>query len=267
MVTKDSPTLGEAAAQYLDKLSSKEKDSNQVDVYKFAKWCGWDSPFSKLAGPQVESYAEQLSPSDTDYLKKMGMVRAFLAYAKKVGWSTTNLGIHLKAKKGKNIPAPTRQVKQKEAVALTQQKYDELKAELETLEVKSQKLMKDIQTAAADKDFRENAPLHAAREERGHVEGRIKELKDTLKAATIIEEKKEPAVKSGVGDSIVLIDLSNNEECCYRIVDPREVNVSKGKISLASPLGKALLGKQDGMEIEIVAPVGKLRYKIVRIQR
>ena len=127
--------------------------------------------------------------------------------------------------------------------------------------------MRDIQVAAADKDFRENAPLHAAREERGHVEGRIKELEGTLKAATIIDENKEPTVKSVVGDSLVLTDLATGEECCYRIVDPREVNPSKGKISIASPLGKALLGKQDGQEIEIIAPVGKLRYRIIRIER
>jgi transcription elongation factor GreA len=267
MVTKESPTLGEAAALYLAKLSSKEKDSNQVDVYKFARWCGWDSPFSKLAGPAVESYADQLSVSDTGYVKRMGMVRAFLAYAKKVGWSQTNLGVHLKTKKGKTVQSPARLAKTKETVALTQQKYDELKEELVELKKKSQKLMRDIQVAAADKDFRENAPLHAAREERGHVEGRVKELEETLKAATIMEEKKEPSVKSEMGDCIVVTDLSTNEECRYRIVDPREVNVAKGKISLASPLGKALLGKQDGQEVEIVAPVGRLRYKIIRIER
>jgi transcription elongation factor GreA len=267
MVTKDSLTLGEAAAQYLEKLSSKEKDSNQVAVYKFARWCGWDRAFTKLAGHAIEGYAETLSVSDTDYTKKMGMVRAFLAYAKKAGWSQTNLGIHLKAKKGKTVRAPAHMVKAQETVALSQQKYDELKAELAELKNKSQKLMHDIQTAAADKDFRENAPLHAAREERGHVEGRIKELEETFKAATIMEERTEPAVRSEMGDCIVVTELSTGEECRYKIVDPREVNVGKGKISLASPLGKALLGKRDGQEVEIVAPVGKLRYKIIRIER
>jgi transcription elongation factor GreA len=259
--------LGEAAVQYLAKLSTKERDSNQPEVYKFARWCGWESPFSRLAGPAVAGYAEQLSVSDTDYTHKLELIRAFLAFAKKTGWSQTNLGIHLKAKKGKNSPvaAPARHAK--EQVTLTQQKHDELKVELDELKNKSQKLMRDIQTAAADKDFRENAPLHAAREERGHVEGRIKELEETLKAATIIEEKKSYTLKSVVGDSIVVIDLSCNEECCYMLVDPREVNPSRGKISIASPLGKALLGKQDGQEIEITAPAGKLRYRIIRIER
>jgi transcription elongation factor GreA len=260
-------SLGEAATQYLAKLSSKEKDSNRVEVYKFARWCGWENPFSRLAGPAVASYAEQLSVSDTDYAHRLELVRAFLAYARKAGWSQTNLGVHLKTKKGKTGPAAAHQRNAPEVVTLSRQKYDELKVELDELKKKSQKLMRDIQVAAADKDFRENAPLHAAREERGHVEGRIKELEEMFKAATILDEKKESAVKSGVGDAIVLTDLASGEECRYMIVDPREVDPSRGKISIASPLGKALLGKQDGQEIEIKAPAGRLRYRIIRIER
>lgn len=259
--------LGEAVAQYLSKLTSKERDSNQAEVYKFARWCGWESPFSRLAGPAVASYAEQLSVSDTDYARKLVLVRAFLAYAKKAGWSQTNLGVHLKTKKGKTGPVVATLRNALETVTLTQEKYDEFKVELDNLKKKSLKLMRDIQVAAADKDFRENAPLHAAREERGHVEGRIKELEETLKAATIIDEKKEPSLKSVVGDAIILTDLASGEELRYMIVDPREVDPSRGKISIASPLGKALFGKQDGQEVEITAPAGRLRYRIIRIER
>jgi transcription elongation factor GreA len=261
------PSLGEAAAQYLAKLSEGERDSKQPEIHKFARWCGTETSFSKLSGPTVAGYADQLSVSDTDYTRKLVMLRAFLAYGKKVGWSQTNLGIHVKTKKGKTGPATAPVRNMPEAVTLTQQKYDELTKELEQAKAKSLKLMKDIQTAAADKDFRENAPLHAAREERGHVEGQIKELEQTLKAATIIDESKAPTLKSVVGNSIVVCDITSGTEYCYRLVDPREVNPSKGKISVASPLGKALLGTQDGQEIEITAPIGKVRYRIVRIER
>ena len=262
------PSLGEAAAQYLARLTAKERDTRQAEIHKFTRWCGTAISFTRLSGPTVAGYAEQLSVSDTDYNRKLALLRAFLAYAKKAGWSQTNLGIHVKTKKGKNGPVTTTPARNMpEAVTLTQQKYDELTKELEQLKIKSLKLMKDIQVAAADKDFRENAPLHAAREERGHVEGQIKELEQTLKAATIIQENKEPAVKSVVGDTIVLCDLSSGEECCYRIVDPREVNAAKGKISMASPLGKALIGKASGQEVEINAPIGRLRYRIIRIER
>jgi transcription elongation factor GreA len=265
--TDHIPSLGEAAKLYLGKLSANDRDASQTEVYKFARWYGWESSFATLAGPAVASYSEQLNITDIDYEKKFTILRAFLAYAKKAGWSTTNLATHLKTKKGKAAPAIAGGRNVPETITLTQQRYDELKAELEKLKKRSRELVAEIQRAAADKDFRENAPLQYAREERGHVEGRIKELEQTLKTATIIQEKKEPALKSGVGDSIIVCDLATGEECRYIIVDPREVNPAKGKISLASPLGRALLGRSDGETIEITVPAGKLRYQVKRIER
>lgn len=264
---KRDPGLGEAATLFLARLPPKEREASQPELYKFARWFGWERLFSQLAPPHVEAYAEQLSVSDTDYAGKAVLVRSFLSYAKKVGWSRTSLATHLKTRKGKaGSPFGGRRV-QSEAAALSRQKYDELVVDLETLKKKSQELVVSMRLAAADKDFRENAPLAAAREERGHVEGRIKELEETIKAATIIDDMKKPAVKSGVGDRIILSDLATGEEYAYRIVDPREADPLKGKISTASPLGKALVGRSDGDTVEITAPAGKMRYQIKRIER
>jgi transcription elongation factor GreA len=265
--TEHVPSLGEATTLYLGKLSAKDRDTSQPEIYRFARWYGWESSFSTLAGPAVASYSDQLNVSDIDYEKKFTILRAFLAYAKKAGWSATNLATHMKTKKGKAAPSKSGGRNAPETVTLTQHRFDELKIELETLKKKSRELVGEIQRAAADKDFRENTPFHAAREERGHVEGRIKELEAALKAATIIQEKKKPAVKSGIGDSIIVCDLATGEECRYTIVDPREVNPTKGKISIASPLGKALLGRSDGEMVEITAPAGRLRYQVKRIER
>jgi transcription elongation factor GreA len=267
MAEGDNPTLGEAATAYLSTLSPQKREASQPEVFKFARWYGWESPFSRLAPPAVASYAEQLSVSDTDYVKKLEMVRAFLAYAKKAGWSRTNLATHLKTKKAKTGSQTQGGGKAREPVSLTREKYDELQAELAQLKKRSRELIGEIQRAAADKDFRENAPLAAAREERGHVEGRIKEMEETLKSAVILNEKREPTHKTSVGDTIVICDLASGEEMCYMIVDPREVDVARGKISLASPLGKALIGRRHGETVEITAPAGKMRYEIKRIER
>jgi transcription elongation factor GreA len=266
--TDNIPSLGEAAALYLGKLSAKDRDACQTEVYKFARWYGVESSFCKLAGPAVAGYAEQLSTSDTDYEKKFSILRAFFAYGKKSGWSPSNLATHLKAKKSKTAAATGGNRKASpETISLTQQSYDEFTKELGNLKKRSRELMGEIQRAAADKDFRENAPLHAAREERGHVEGRIKELERTLKTATILQEKKETTRKSIIGDSLIVCELATGEECRYMIVDPREVNAAKGKISFSSPLGKALLGHTDGEIVDIIAPAGRLQYKIKRIER
>lgn len=263
------PSLGEAVTLYLAKLTVKNREESQTEVFKFARWCGWEGSFSKLAGPAVEGYAETLHVSDIDYDKKFTILRGFLAHAKKAGWSETNLSIHLKSKKGKagKVAKNGGKNNQPEDIPLTQQRLDEMKEELEILIKRSSALMGEIQKAAADKDFRENAPLAAAREERGHVEGRIKELEHAIKYAKIIEENKSTTAKSTIGDCLLVCDLSTNEECRYTIVDPREVNVAKGKISMASPLGKALLNHRDGDTVEINVPAGKLRYQIKKIER
>jgi transcription elongation factor GreA len=269
MVNRSSqiPSLGEAAAKFLATLSAEKREVSQPEVYKFARWYGWERSYSQLAPPDVAGYAEQLSLSDTDYTKKLELVRAFLAYGKKAGWSQTNLATHLKTKKSKSGPKATGRQSQREVISLTRERYEEMETELANLKTRSRELISEIQLAAADKDFRENAPLAAAREERGHVEGRIKELEEALKSAEILEEKKEPALKMGVGDTIILNDLSSGEELRYMIVDPREVDPSRGKISRASPMGKALIGRRNGDTVEISVRAGKMRYRIERIER
>ena len=82
---KQNPSLGEAASQYLAKLSSQKREASQPEVYKFVRWYGGERPFDRLAAPEVASYAEQLSLSDIDYARKLELIRAFLAYAKKAG--------------------------------------------------------------------------------------------------------------------------------------------------------------------------------------
>ena len=260
------PSLGEAAARFLATLPAEKREASRPEVYKFARWYGWDSSFSSMAPPSVAGYAEQLSASDTDLNEKLGMIRDFLAYGKKSGWSKTNLATHLKAKKAKTSAKPAAKAVQREVITLSQERYDELKQEMANLQERSQGLVKEIQRAAADKDFRENAPLAAAREERGYVEGRIMEIQETLKSTVVMEEKKAPTQKTGVGDTIVLTDLASEIECRYIIVHPQEVDVSRGKISIASPMGKALIGRREGDTVEITAPAGKLRYQIKQIE-
>lgn len=261
------PNLGDAVTVFLKKLPAADKELGQPVLFKFARWLGWDIAFQKLAPPAVAGYAEQLSPADTDYQKKLEIIRSFLAFAKKSGWSLINLGTHVKTKKSKNRAKTALLRKQQETATISKERHEEMMAELVSLKERSRELVGDIKLAAADKDFRENAPLHAAKEERGYVEGRIQELEEALKFVTIMDGTKSNSVKSGVGDCLLCCDLESGEDCRYTIVDPREVDAMKGKISIVSPLGKALLGKRTGDTVEFKAPRGKLRFKIKAIER
>ena len=262
------PSLSEGVTHYLRKLPSEDLEIGQSVLVKFTRWLGQDLTFDRLAPPAVASYAEQLSPSDTDYQKKLEIVRGFLAFARKSGWSATNLGTHVKTRKAKGRAARTPAARKQAApVNLSRERHQEMQDELTSLKDRSLQLVREIQKAAADKDFRENAPLHAAREERGYVEGRIRELEESLKNVVILDDTKSTSAKSTVGDCLIVCDLETGEDCRYMIVDPREVDALKGKISLASPIGKALLGKREGDNVTIKAPRGTLKFKIKTIER
>jgi transcription elongation factor GreA len=261
-----SPTLGEAASSFLASLSAEEGGRSQQAVYGFVRWYGWGRPFDQLAAHEVANYAERLSLTQTSYAQNLEIIRAFLLYAKKQGWSKANLATHLKIKKAKTrLPSPVR--RGLPPTSLTQQGYAKLKAELVDLKSKRLELIDEMRRAAADKDFRENAPLDAAREQRGHIEGRIRELEEALKSATIIDKTQKPGLKVSVGNSIVLSDIVSGEELRYTIVGPREVDPTKGRISSNSPTGKALLGRAQGEIVEITAPLGRLKYQIKQIER
>ncbi len=258
--------MGEAASRFLANLPVEERGVSQQEIYKFVRWYGWESSFTRLTAPEVANYAEWLSQSDTDYIRKLEMLRAFLAYAKKEGWTKENLAIHLKARKGKTKARSSSKRGVPESVSLTQQGYDELKAELTALRNKRLGVIDDMRRAAADKDFRENAPLDAAKEQRGQLEGRIMELEEILNSAVIIDEKREITTRVSIGDSIVLKELDSGEELRYTLVSPKEVDPTRGKISNASPLGKAAIGKGEGEMVEITVPAGKMRYQIKQIE-
>jgi transcription elongation factor GreA len=262
-----NPTLGEAASKFLASLPAEEGGKSQQAVYGFVRWYSWERPVAGITAHEVANYAEQLSLSQANYLKNVEQIRAFLVYVKKQGWSKTNLAAHLKTKKIKaKLSSPTRR-DLPSTTPLTQQGYAELEAELAGLKSRRIQVIDEMRRAAADKDFRENAPLDAAREERGYLEGRIGELEEALKSATIIDETKRVGLKVSMGNSIVLSDIVSGEELRYTIVSPREVDPTKGKISSNSPIGKAVIGRAQGETVEIAAPLGKLRYQIKQIER
>lgn len=260
-----NPTLGEAASSFLASLPAEEGEQSQQAVYGFVRWYGAKRSLAQLTAHEVENYAERLSSAQANL--NIEQVKSFLTYAKKQGWSQTNLAAHLKTRKAKAKLHSLARRRRTATTPLTRQGYVELEAELAKLKSRRLKVIDEMRKASADKDFRENAPLDAAREERGHIEGRLRELEETFKSATIINEKQKAGLKVGVGDSIILIDPVSGEELRYTIVSPREVDPTRGKISNNSPIGKAVIGCVQGETVEITAPLGKLCYQIKQIER
>ena len=259
----EEKSLAEAAAGFLAGLSTDQKDEFKQEVNKFVMWCGKSRTMAELSALEVANYAESINSATTDVSKVTAAVKAFLAYAKKEGLTSANLSVHLRVKKLTSGRKASTKGKPTTAI-MTASGLEELKTELDDLKKERPKLSEDIRKAAADKDFRENAPLEAARERQGMVESRIRYLESMLKTAVVSEERPSDLVVS-IGTTVTIQGLSDSEEMSYKLVNPNEASPLKGKLSVSSPIGKALLGRKQGDVIEVIAPAGALNFRVVRI--
>ena len=123
----------------------------------------------------------------------------------------------------------------------------------------------DIKTAADHGDLKENAEYHAAKERQGHIEGRILELKDKLSRAEVIDCSSVNCSRAVFGTVVNMLDLDEDVEVMYQLLGPEESDVEKGVISIQSPLGQAILGKEVGDEVKVVTPGGIREFEVIDI--
>jgi len=141
-----------------------------------------------------------------------------------------------------------------------------LRSELEQLErVERHAVVKAIEVAREHGDLKENAEYHAAKERQGMIEGRIMELKDKLGRAEIIDCQKVSVERAVFGTVVTLMDMDTEEEVTYQLLGPEEADVKKGSISVLSPLGKSILGKEPGDEVITKTPGGVREFEVVEI--
>lgn len=144
--------------------------------------------------------------------------------------------------------------------------YQKLRDELCRLErVERNEVVRAIETAREHGDLKENAEYHAAKDRQGHIEGRILELKDKLARAEIIDCSKVSTRTVVFGTVVQLLDLDTEEKITYQLLGPEESDVKRGSISVLSPLGRSMLGKEVGDEIQAVTPGGTREFEVIAI--
>ena len=262
MTEEHNVSLSEAVTMYLTTLSPEQKQESQEGLTKFVRWYGGERRLTGLSGLEIGNYCSGFGSSVVDPANKLEPVRSFLAYTKKAKLIERSLASHVRVSKARQKRSGRKGALEATPVALTADGRAMLEAELETLMAERPGISEQLHLAAADKDFRENAPLEAARERQGQVEARIREVEAVLKGATVVGEKTGVSGTAGVGCTVILIDMDSGEQSSYILVSPSEANPAQGKLSIASPIGKALLEQSVGAEVEVIAPVGKLQYRI-----
>lgn len=231
---------------------------------RFLRWYGPDRPLSGLRGHDVSLYAETLGPATPENSQRADHIRSFLNYLRKEGLTDASLAPHLRLRKSPRTGGGG-QAKPEGPVEVTEEGLQALKTELESLYQQRAVVREEIRKAMLDKDFRENAPLDAAKDKQGHQEARIRELESMMKRAVIVEAGHDSG-RVRVGSTVRVKNIVTGTVTRYVIVGPTEANAAGGKISSVSPVGKALLNRAAGDEVEIQVPAGVMRLKLEEVE-
>ncbi|TGG94153.1 transcription elongation factor GreA [Natronospirillum operosum] len=151
---------------------------------------------------------------------------------------------------------------------MTVEGEQKLQEELKHLKSEARpKVIEAIAEAREHGDLKENAEYHAAREQQGFIEGRIQELEAKLSGAQVIDVKALPQTGKVVfGVTVTLINLDTDDEVRYRIVGEDEADVKAGRISVTSPIARALIGKEEGEVVQVKTPGGEVEYEIEKVE-
>jgi len=263
-------TLTEAITQYLSAVASNIPSQAHQELHRFGRSLGADREVTHLAPPEIAAYAEDVVRAGGDTAARLTALKDFLVYLKKRNLNEHSLAPHVKIPRS-TVKAPTGQQRPSvETITMTATGFEALQVELQELKGQRGEIAEAIRAAAADKDLRENAPYHAARERQGAAEGRIREIEDMLRRAVVADANGNngPARSRTVrvGMKVILRDLTGNSDVTYTLVDSNEADPSKGKISTNSPVGKAVMGRSQGDEVVVVAPRGERRYRIAKVE-
>ncbi len=273
MDAEHTQTIGQAIEGYLAserarRAKAKKKPSEEAELFAraalepFRRFFVNDKDVTHLSAPDVARYADQRISYGGDVEARLRPVKDFLNYLKKKGIHPEGLSVHVK------IPRPPVAKGEKQTVTIgfqsvevTESGLEARKKELEDLKAQRPDIIAAIRAAAADKDYRENAPLDAAREEQGKAEARIRELEEEIQRAAVVETT--TGSRAGVGATVSLHGLDDGTTKSYTLVDPIEANPSDGKLSIKSPVGEAVVGKRKGDRMTIKTPSGsERRYRI-----
>lgn len=154
-----------------------------------------------------------------------------------------------------------------ERVPMTIEGYRKLELELHRLKSEERpRIIQSISEARTHGDLSENAEYHAAKEAQGMNEARVADLEDKIGRAEVIDTKKLSGSTVKFGATVALVDEDTNDKVKYKIVGDLEANVREGKISISSPIARALIGKSKGDTAEVTTPKGAKAYKVIKIE-
>lgn len=263
----ESVTASEAMEHFAGSLANEpEKAEVELPVVRvFVAWYGERRPMAELRGGDVAAYVKTKTDGSPVHVEPL---RAFLAYCSRLAFTPENLvpalGVGTAAGGARGGHGAAAELGG-DAFYVTLDGLRHIEEQLAMEKAKRPMIAQKLHDAMADKDFRENAPLDAARDEQGQLEARIRDLEGRLRNAVIIDEEAKGG-RANVGSTVRLVNLDTSREQTFTLVSATEVDPSKGKISIQSPVGTAVMNRGTGEEVTVNAPSGPVKFRIVDIQ-
>jgi transcription elongation factor GreA len=255
-------------SEYVTAVATEHRPAVARELQRFGRWFGSDRPVRTVTRLDLERYQAQQEDNGSGNSTRLEPLKDFFTFARKRKLLDEAVATALRIKrrttngasKGEDNDRP-----EERTLQLTRSGLEQLQAQLERLDnVERPAAEQELQLAAADKDFRENAPYDAAKQHLAEIHRKMSEIKSTIAAGQVVETTN--ATRVGIGSTVVVADLEEDEEITYTLVGPGEIDARKGKISIQSPVGRALDLHGVGDTVEVEVPAGVVRYRIVRIE-
>jgi transcription elongation factor GreA len=261
-------TLSEAMSEYVTGVAAEHRPAVARELQRFGRWFGSDRPVRTVTRLDLERYQAQQEDNGSGNSTRLEPLKDFFTFARKRKLLDEAVATALRIKRRTNNSSGSRvamEGSEQPTVQLTRAGLEQLQTQLERLDnVERPAAEHQLQLAAADKDFRENAPYDAAKQHLAEIYRKMSEIKTTIAAGQVVETTSSTRV--GIGSTVVVADLEEDEEITYTLVGPGEIDARKGKISIQSPVGRALDLRGVGDTVEVDVPAGVVRYKILRIE-
>ncbi len=259
-------TATEALAHFESSLAQEPEKARVTmpTVEAFVESIGGGRQMSDITAAEVARYVREHSDGSAEDIEP---VRAFLAHASRLAFTENNLvpalqlGPDAGGARGRNAANELGG----NAYHVTFDGLKRLEQQIADEKARRPEIAQKLHDAMADKDFRENAPLDAARDEQAHLEARIRDLENRLRNAVIIDEESKGG-RANVGSVVKLLNLKGNREQSFTLVSPTEVDPANGKISVASPMGVAVMNHGVGDEVTVKAPSGDMTFRVLDVQ-
>jgi transcription elongation factor GreA len=260
-------TVSEAMSEFVTGLEAASRPAVARELQRFGRWIGSDRLMRTVTKLDLERYQAQQEDNGGASAIRLEPLKEFFTYARKRKMLDEAIATAIRIKRR---PASASSMDsaavQTPDVQLTRAGLEQLQTQLDHLEnVERPAGEQELTRAAADKDFRENAPYEAAKQHLAEIHRRIGEIKAVIAAGHVVEATNTARV--AIGMQVTVRDLEEEDEITYTLVGPGEIDARAGKISIQSPVGRALDNRGIGDIVEVSVPAGVVRYRIERIER